>query len=114
MKAINQAYQRLKHLERKAKQRPAAAGAHHRARAAFAIFFLLPVVTAALLLAAQNNLAHPDPATHENAAREATPAAASVEDDKHLSPTAPQSMSYVNADPPSAEEPSVAAVDRLR
>jgi hypothetical protein len=115
LKAINQAYQRLKNLERNARQRPVAAHAHHRAKAAFAIFFFLPVVTAALLLAAQNNLAPPDPASYENATREATtPPAVSVEDDKHLSPTPLQNMSYANADPPSDEEPSVAAADRLR
>ena len=109
LKAINQAYQKLKNLEQPAKRRPAAVNAQRRPRAVFATFFLLPIGTAALLMATQNYVTHPDAAT-----RAPIGAAASTEEVEHLAPTAPQSVSHANADPPSADEPSVSAADRLR
>jgi DnaJ-domain-containing protein 1 len=50
LKAINQAYQRLKNLEQHATQRRAARSPFRSARAVFAAFFLLPIAACALIV----------------------------------------------------------------
>jgi hypothetical protein len=131
LKAVNQAYQRLKDLERHAKQGRAAVGTLRGARAVFAASFLLPVAAAALLMAAQSFFAHPDGVTREetsavreeasvvreetNAVREEpNPAAIAADASENEPPATHRSLSYANSAPPWTDEPSVAAAERLR
>jgi curved DNA-binding protein CbpA len=110
LKAINQAYQRLKTLERHANQRRAARGLFHNTKAVFAASFLVPVTAGALVVAVGTYLAHPDIAT-----REAAPTAGtSINKSEPGSQKAHPSMSYAPSDQRTADEPLVGADRRLR
>jgi DnaJ-domain-containing protein 1 len=105
LKSINQAYQRLKSLERHANHRRAARDSFRSAKAVFAACFLVPIATAALVVAVRTYLAQPDLAIGE---------AASINGSKRELQTAHPSMSNAPSSQRSTDEPLVGADRRLR
>jgi DnaJ-domain-containing protein 1 len=106
LKSINQAYQRLKSLERHVNQGRAARDSSRSARAVFVACFLIPIATAALVVGVRTYLAQPDVAIRE--------AGTSINGSKDELQMAHPSMSNAPSSQRSADEPFVGADRRLR